>query len=198
MSNTSPYKDNRTEFFQKHFDSAKSYQEYLETADPTHSSKWITNNSSRHLTEEQIGLIGSFTRRLNLLVLSGVWCGDCVRQGPLLNEIASHNSLIDLRFFESRQTMELDDELRVNGAQKVPVVVGLSEDFFELGRFGDAHLSVYRDKLSKNIGTSCDSGLGISDSTDKLKIEITEWLSWIERQQYILRLSPMLRRRYED
>ena len=36
-------------------------------------------------------LLGGFTREMKVLVISGIWCGDCVAQGPLLHHIASAN-----------------------------------------------------------------------------------------------------------
>ena len=133
---------------------------------------------------------------MNLLVLSGVWCGDCARQGPILNLIETVQPLVSCRYLDNRANPELQDELRINGAEKVPVIVVLSEDFFELARFGDRHLSVYRRKAATELGAACDPGL--IAPADELKVEGDEWVEYLDRLQLMLRLAPMLRKRYGE
>jgi hypothetical protein len=114
----------------------------------------------------------------------------------MLRLIESANPNLEFRYVESRQNPELQNELRINGAEKVPVVVSFSEDFYELSRFGDRHLSVYRRKLSSEAGAACDPGFGSPGA--ELAEELSEWVDHFERLQAILRLAPMLRRRYSD
>ncbi len=89
------------------------------------------------------------------------------------------------------------DELRICGAKKVPVVVFLTEDFFEVERYGDRTLSVYRRKAERELGPACPVILGPQDGNEAA-VEIQEWLDIFERVQLMLRLSPPLRRRYGD
>jgi len=77
------------------------------------------------------------------------------------------------------------------------VVVALSEDFFELARFGDRHLSVYRRKAEQEFGPACDAGI-LGPSESELAEELEEWSGFFERAQRMLQLAPMLRRRYND
>jgi hypothetical protein len=76
-------------------------------------------------------------------------------------------------------------------------VVVLSEDFFEIARFGDRHLSVYRRKAKQELGAACDPGL-LPPTSDELQTEVEEWVNYFERAYYLLRLAPMLRKRYQD
>jgi hypothetical protein len=157
--------------------------------------------------EAQKEIVTQFRRRMPVLCLSGVWCGDCVRQGPMLQAIAALNDRIDLRFAERIDDSRLANELRINGALKVPAVVFLSEDFFELGRFGDRLLTVYRRMARTQLGPACETGL-IPPPTDELRAELVEWVDifcelveWVDifwRMHLILRLSPLLRERYGD
>lgn len=73
----------------------------------------------------------------------------------------------------------------------------LSEDFFEVGRFGDAHPSVYKRKVQNELGAACDAGI-LPPPPEEIKEELGEWISHFERLHGVLRLAPMLRRRYED
>jgi thiol-disulfide isomerase/thioredoxin len=205
MNNTlqdiSPYYDPRREFFHSYYEKALPYLEYLDHAPQTHREKWNTMYEKVSPGAHEIAIIKSFKRILHLLVLSGSWCGDCVRQGPMLRKIEEASPLIKVRFIDNKTYPELTNELRINGAEKVPVVVSLSEDFLELGRFGDRHLSVYRthayEAEKSNTGAFCDTGI-IPPASDPLSYEFNEWVTYIERNQHLLYLSPLLRKRYND
>jgi hypothetical protein len=196
MQSPSPYRDLRTDFFRNFFEQALCYRDYLATGQAHERERWLNFEQSLPLQPEQEQRIQSFRRRMPILVMSGIWCGDCARQGPMLALLEKTNPLLQVRFIDNRQHPGLQEELRINGAEKVPVVVSLSEDFFELNRFGDRHLSVYRRKLEHELGAACDPGLGAP--ADELAEELEEWIAHFERLQAILRLSPMLRKRYAD
>ncbi len=191
------YSDKRSTFFAQWFERGQRYDEYLESAPSNHAQKWRAFESRITLTASDRDLLSAFRRKLNLLVLAGVWCGDCARQGPILHAISQVAPQLQLRFIDNRLNPELAEELRINGAEKVPVVVALSEDFFELQRFGDRHLSVYRSKAAAELGPACDSGL-LGPSDHHLETEIREWIEFVERLELLLRLAPALRKRYGD
>jgi len=197
MSDTSPYYDIRSSFFKEFFEAALPYDKYLQSAKPEHQSKWNRLDPKPLLTSQQKAFLHAATRKMNVLVMSGTWCGDCSRQGPMLKAIADSSNVIDLRFIDNHENPKLQDELLINGAKKVPVIVVLSEDFFEIARFGDRHLSVYRRKIEQETGTACDAGL-ITPSDDEISQELGEWVDFFERAHAVLRLAPMLRRRYND
>ena len=63
---------------------------------------------------------------MKILIFSGIWCGDCVQQCPLIYRIAEANpGKIDLRFVERLKESELVPEFRINAGSRVPVVVFL-------------------------------------------------------------------------
>ena len=142
--------------------------------------------------------LGQFTRHMNLLCSSGIWCGDCVRQGPILHHLAAAanaaagTQVVDLRFVERVDDSELADELRILGALRVPVTVCLSEDFHEVGRTGDRMLVTYRRKAQRELGAACDVGL-VPPPDAEVSTEVEQWLDHLERMQWMLRLSPPLR-----
>jgi thiol-disulfide isomerase/thioredoxin len=86
-------------------------------------------------------------------------------------------------------------ELSLCGAPRVPVLVFLSEDWFECARFGERTLHTYREKARKHLssleGASCPTGLMAPD-TDALTANIAEWLTYFERVQWMLLTSPRL------
>lgn len=197
MADASAYRDVNQEFYREHFARALSYQAYLDASEEKHVAKWQAALERTHLTATQTALLGGFTRRLNLLVLSGVWCGDCVRQGPIFHRLAEAAPTLDLRWLDRDANPELTDLLRINGARKVPVAVYLSEDFFELGRFGDRPLSVYRAKARRELGAACETGI-VPPAAEALAAEIAEWVDITEWMHLILRTAPLLRERYGD
>jgi hypothetical protein len=115
----------------------------------------------------------------------------------MIELIAAHCSAMSVRYLENYQNEELLEELVIHGAHRVPVVVTLSEDHFEVGRFGDYPLSVYRRRIEKLEGSVCSVGF-VPPPGEELAVELNEWIEHFERQQYLLRLSPMLRERYGD
>ena len=200
---TSPYKDIRSDFFKRYFECAKSYDDYLLESETAHAQRWRDFESKITLQPKQRAIVEAFKRKMPVLVMSGVWCGDCARQGPMLKAIEeASNGLISCRFIDNRANLELQDELRINGAEKVPVVVCFSEDFYEIERFGDRHLSVYRRKMETELGAACDPGIVTGQGSElpgsELEVELGEWVSYFERLQLMLRLAPALRRRYND
>jgi len=77
------------------------------------------------------------------------------------------------------------------------VVVFLSEDFFECGRYGDRTLSKYREMASTLLGAACPTGI-IKPDSSLLEAVTAEWLAEFERIQLMLRLSQRLRTRHGD
>ncbi len=195
MSNT--YHDKRSDFFRAFFARALPYEEYLKTGPEKHQARWRNYEKLVELDASEEARIKSFVRKLNVLVVSGIWCGDCARQGPMLRLIELSSPLIQFRYLDNRENPELQEELRVNGAEKVPILVTLSEDFFELSRFGDRHLSVYRRKAARELGVACDPGV-VPPEGQELVVELGEWIDYFERVQLMLRLAPLLRARYGD
>ena len=69
------------------FESALGWNEYLES-DPVKAEPWQETRSQVQLNSDQERLLSMFTRSMPILMISGIWCGDCVRQGPVLQALA--------------------------------------------------------------------------------------------------------------
>jgi glutaredoxin len=150
----------------------------------------------RELEPEQVKNLQGYSREINILMYSGVWCGDCSRQGPMLKKIKNAiGKDANIRVIDREKREELQDELRIVGAVRVPMVVFLSEDFWEIGRFGDRMLTVYRAKVAREIDRDFNAGIL---SPNSLMNEMSEWVNIVERMLIMLQLSPPLRRRYND
>jgi hypothetical protein len=85
----------------------------------------------------------------------------------------------------------------MNGGNRVPVLVFLSEDGYEVARYGERTLTKYRQMMREQAGPACPTGLAAPG--DQLVPQvIQEWLNEFERAQWILQLSPRLRQLHGD
>jgi hypothetical protein len=197
MADEVKYWDMNQEFYKGKFEGALSYKLYMDASTEQEKSRWQAVYDRVTLTDAQKQLLGGFTRKMNVLCMSGAWCGDCVRQGPILQRIAEGSDVIDLRYLDRDLNPDLRDRLRVLGGMRVPVVVFLSEDFLEIGHFGAKTLSTYRKIAAEQIGPACPTGI-VPPPDEELAVGMQEWIDMFERAQLALRLSPMLRERYGD
>jgi len=197
MNNRSDYFDIRSPFWRSCFEKASDYDDYLAQS-PLHAKRWHGSASKMpSLTEEQRRRLVGHHRALNVLLVSAVWCGDCVRQGPMIQKIVDVcDDVVRLRVIEREENSELRDEIRLMGAARVPVVVFLTEDFFEVGRFGDRMLTAYRKMAESEYG---DTRWASRTSPEgETASELGEWVDIFERCLLMARLSPLLRRRHGD
>jgi hypothetical protein len=132
------------------------------------------------------------------LIVSGVWCGDCVQQCPLLQRCAEANpACIELRLLDRDQHRDLSDQVHLNGGSRVPVALFLSEDDELCGMLGDRTLHRYRALAAQQLGPSCPTGL-MAPPPDELAATLRDWIDELERVQLMLRLSPRLRQKHND
>lgn len=180
------------------FDQALPYEEFLQR----HGSEgdrraWAAVYERVILSEAQAALVAGFPRRMKVLCLAGAWCGDCVEQCPILARIAQCNPRIELRLLDRDAHPDAASAMRLCGGARVPVVVFLSEDGHECGRYGDRTLARYRWLAARLLGDQYPGGPAPPD--DGLMAAVTqEWLNEFERVQLMLRTSARLRQMHGD
>jgi thiol-disulfide isomerase/thioredoxin len=188
----------QSSFLAEKFAAALDYPRYLATGTDEQRRRWQQFSDGVRLTGEQVRLLQGFARDMKVLVVSGIWCGDCVQQCPLLVRIAEANpARIDLRFLDRDQHADLSGRLRVNGGDRVPVALFLAEDFELCATFGDRTLNRYRALAARQLGPSCPTGL-VAPPADEVAATLQDWLDEFERVQLMLRLSGRLRQKYND
>ncbi len=159
--------------------------------------RWRQVNEQVKLTPAQQGLLGSFTREMNVLCLAGAWCGDCINQCPIFEHFAAAAPVIHVRYLDRDEHADVQKELQINGGNRVPVLVFFSEDGIEAARYGERTLSKYRAMMREQAGASCPTGIVLPG--DPLLVQVTQdWLNEFERVQWLLRLSPRLRQKHGD
>jgi len=184
--------------WQEHYDKGLPYHEFLNKfGTPQHRQRWQAVYDRVRLTGAQQSLLQGFVREMHLLCVAGAWCGDCVREGPILQHIAESSSKISLRFLDRDDHPELAAQLAINDGLRIPMVLLLSEDHFECARFGERTLATYRKMAAEKLGPACPTGI-VPPGEDYLAVVTQEWMNEVERVQLLLRLSPRLRQKHGD
>ncbi|HVT82680.1 MAG TPA: thioredoxin family protein [Phycisphaerae bacterium] len=276
--------------FRSVFQRALPYGSYLQHyANEEQRQRWARSYDAIELSGEQKALLASFRRKMNVLCLTGAWCGDCVNACPIFQRFAEACPLINLVFVNRVQKFVADapviaapvkpgtasdpddirstqigkilvkwgvlspervdkallaqeerkarglnarigdvmtdmgmisieqrdkalaaqggfgsfdswdtavaKELMLNGGSRVPMLVFLSEDWMECGRYGERTLTSYREKARKKLssleGASCPTGLMVEEK-NVLAANVADWLEQFERVQWLLLTSPRL------
>jgi len=186
------------EYLKSKFEQAHAYDAYVATGTDAQKDGWQKIYDQARLTDEQVKLVGAFTRQMKVLVSSGVWCGDCVQQIPLLEKIAeASNGTIDLRIVDRDEHSDLAEQIQICGGMRVPVAIFMAEDFELVSLFGDRTLTRYRAIAKKQLGAACAiPGAPVPD--DELAGTLQDWLDEVERVHLLLRLSTRLRQKHND
>lgn len=183
--------------FAAKFAEGLSYSAFLEKyGSPDQRRRWSDFFECVSLSDAQKTLLGSFTRQMQVIVLAGTWCGDCVNQCPMFEHFAQACPLLDIRFFDRDANPDLGQAMSTCGAARVPSVVFLSEDGHVCGRYGDRTLSKYRNLIGTLTGAACSTGVALGD--DLTLSVMQDWLDEFERIQWMLRTSGRLRTLHGD
>ena len=186
---------NATYLKSKH-EAGLDYEAYLAT-DADKADNWRTIDSQITLSDSQRTLIEGFSRQMKVLVVSGIWCGDCVQQGPLLQLIAEANPLIDQKWIDRDEHADLAEQIKINQGLRVPMAIFMAEDYEPVSIMGDRTLTRYRAIAAKQLGPSCPLP-GAPVPTEELQSTLQDWLDEYERVHLLLRLSGRLRKKHGD
>jgi|SRR5579859_4462997 len=180
------------------FASAFPYAQYVLTGTDEQQRRWKQVYDAAKLTAPQTQLLTGFSRTMNVLIVSGIWCGDCVQQCPLLQRIAEANpTRINLRLLDRDAHKDLTQQVRINAGDRVPVALFLAEDFEFCSAQGDRTIHRYRAIAAKQLGPSCPIAIAPPDPNE-LAATLNDWLTEFERIHLLLRLSPRLRQKHGD
>jgi thiol-disulfide isomerase/thioredoxin len=186
------------QFLNEKFTAALPYEAYVHSSTEEQQRRWKQVYDATAVTPAQATLIGQFARKMNVLVISGIWCGDCVQQCPLLQRIAeANNDKIALRFVDRDLHRDLSQQCRINAGDRVPVALFLAEDGELCSIYGERTLSRYRAIAMRQLGAACEIAIA-PPAKDELAETLADWLNEFERIQLMLRLSARLRQKYGD
>lgn len=183
-------------YLKSKFEAGLGWEAYLAT-DGQKAANWQTCYDQARLSKEQQQLVEGFVRRIKVLCVSGIWCGDCVQQGPLIQRIAEANSVCELVFLDRDEHLDLAEQVKINAGLRVPVVIFAAEDFEPVSICGDRTLSRYRALAAKQLGASCPLP-GAPVEPEELDATLADWMDEFERVHLLLRLSARLREKHGD
>jgi thiol-disulfide isomerase/thioredoxin len=188
----------KPDYLKQKFEAALRYEQYVKTGTDEQQRRWKQVYDVAALTDKQRELVASFKRQTHVLISSGIWCGDCVQQVPLIERIAeASGGKIATRILDRDQHRDLAEQIRINGGDRVPVVLAMAEDFELCATLGDRTLSRYRALAMRQLGAACEIAIGAPDQSE-LNATLADWLDELERVQLMLRLSGRLRQKYAD
>jgi hypothetical protein len=180
------------------FEEGLGYEAFLaKYGNEDQKARWAKFHAAVGLKPAQKELLKSFTREMKVLCLAGAWCGDCVNQCPIFDHFAAATPTIKLRFFDRDDNKDLGEKLSVCGGARVPVVLFVSEDNFQVGMYGDRTLAKYRRMVAQIQGASCPTGIVVPGQSEVDEV-VADWFREFERVQWILRTSARLRQKHGD
>lgn len=180
------------------FGQAMAYRDFVASGEPEgHHAQWHDRYGLLALSPDQRRLVAGFTREINVLCVTGTWCGDCALQGSAMQRIAEGNPRIHLRFLpKSEEHTDLLVPAKINAGFRVPVTWFLAEDFEFVSFFGDRTLSRYRSMARKALGPQAN--VLAAPPEDPVRAVLDEMLLEVERVHLLLRLSGRLREKHKD
>lgn len=184
------------------FEQGLAYETYVKSGTPAQREDWqrferVTRDHAS-LDSHQRSALRDFVRKVNILVVSGLWCGDCLAQCPLLAIIADEcPDLINVKFLDRDKNLDLAEQVRICGGLRVPTAIFMNEDFEFVSIYGDKSLARLRAAAVRSLGASCPLPTA-QVPHDEIRATMGDWLNEVERVHLLLRLSPKLRERYSD
>jgi hypothetical protein len=182
------------------FEQGMSYLEFVDLAGSLgHRPPWDERYGRLALDPGADAMVKSFARDMNVLCMTGTWCGDCALQGSAMARIAEANpGRLALRFLQrGDEHAELITRSAINAGFRVPVTWFLAEDFEPVACFGDRTLSRYRSMARKTLPPD-QANVHAPPPADPVRAVLGEVLDLFERAQLLLRLSTRLRERHGD
>lgn len=182
------------------FEQGLTYGDFVALGEPQgHRPPWDQRHGQLELEPAQRRLVESFRRQMNVLCLTGTWCGDCALQGSAMARIAEANpQVIRLRYLLRSEThADLVVKAPINAGFRVPVTWFMAEDFEPVSVFGDRTLSRYRSIARKQLPPR-SANVHADPPADPVRAVLGEVLDMFERVQLLLLLSPRLRQLHGD
>ncbi len=192
-------------FLESEFSKGMAYSHYVGLGTERQREAWGRAHERVKLTSRQEDLLSSFTREMKVLVTSGLWCGDCSAQCPMLAKIGeasgpSHSGkgrMVEVRFVDRDAHRELADLVKINDGHRVPTAIFMAEDFHFVSLVGDRVLARYRAVAAKQLGSACPLP-GAEEPEEEVAATVAGWVEEFERVHLLLRLSARLRERHGD
>lgn len=110
----------------------QTWQEWIESAEKN-KEKMLEKYENYAFIKLDGEFFRSIERKVHILVIAEDWCGDVVRQLPILVKMCEQSENLDLRIIDRDNNLDVMERYLFNGAQAIPVFVFFSDEFVEVG-----------------------------------------------------------------
>ena len=117
--------------------SGLSFELWLEQAEPPENKQRIIDALNTPMLESQErGMLAALPRAVHVLAIAEAWCGDVVRQVPVLAYMAKIAPNVQVRYISRMQHPDVFVRFLTYGGESVPKFIFLSENWVECGCWG--------------------------------------------------------------
>lgn len=120
------------------WEAGKTWQEWLTTScGATSRAEMEQIFVDVTLTREQRDGLQKLSKPVHILALAEDWCGDVRRNVPVVARVCAENvAQLRLRLVDKESNEALMTRYLTNGAEAIPIVIFLSDNFVETGNWG--------------------------------------------------------------
>ncbi len=113
---------------EKRFDSGYDFAEYLNVI-KARKDDWLNNYQEFQLTEAENKKLASISKRFNILALSEDWCGDSVRNLPVIARIVEALPNAKFKILTRDDNLDLMQKFTADGKMRIPTVIFSDQKF---------------------------------------------------------------------
>jgi thiol-disulfide isomerase/thioredoxin len=110
------------------FESGLSFPDFLNSVS-TRKEEWLNNYQEFELTEAEIKKLSAVQKKFKVLALTEDWCGDCVRNLPVIARLVEALSESQLKVFTRDDNLDLMQKFTPDDKMRIPTVVFMDQDF---------------------------------------------------------------------
>jgi hypothetical protein len=120
------------------FENGKTWDDWINTPDePVHAERMRELHESITLDTAAVERLGKLERTVNVIAIAESWCGDVIRQVPLLIKmIEATNGKARVRFIMREDNPDYFARFLTNGGEAIPKFVFCNDAFTEVGNYG--------------------------------------------------------------
>lgn len=100
-----------------------------------HGDRMVAIYDTLCLSESDFAFLRGISRDVHILGISESWCGDCIRQLPIMARMCAVNPHLQLRIIDRDNHLDVMERYLFNGAQAIPVFVFFNKNFIEVGNW---------------------------------------------------------------
>jgi len=119
------------------FASGQTYQNWITSGtSPENREKMEALRQGLVLEPQVEGFLAALPRPVHVVAIAEDWCGDVVKQVPVLARMAQAAPGLRVRFISREQHPQVFTRFLTNGGEAIPKFIFLSDRFVECGNWG--------------------------------------------------------------